>query len=212
MAEKKARRGEFQFILAVDCETTGLNVHSTDSSEGHQAISWGIVVADSKSFEPIEELYVEIKWNDDMKAKRAADPKFGVAAEKIHGLTLEYLEQNGISEAEAVAKIGELVLRYWGPSNSIRMLGHNVHLFDYKFFLRMFRNHGIEIPLANRHVDTSSIGLVTVGAFNSDELFETMGFEKRKEHNALDDVKMSLKACQIVNQLWKSKVGLLCGE
>jgi DNA polymerase III epsilon subunit-like protein len=211
-AKKKSKgkkpRGSFDFILAVDCETTGIHLNSDDSSEGHQAISWGLIVADAATFKPIEELYVEVKWNDDMKALRAANPEFGKGAEKIHGLTMDYLEKNGLSEEEAVSKIASLILKYWGPRHSPRLLGHNVHLFDYKFLINALRRCGIEIPKANRHVDTSSIGYATVGAFTSDSLFETMGFEKRGDHNALDDARMSLQTCALIRTLWDQKVGL----
>lgn len=210
--KKKALKGEFKFILAVDCETTGLNYNSDNSAEGHQAVSWGIIVADARTFKVIEELYVEIKWNKQSKELRKHDVNFGKGAEKIHGLTYDYLEKNGMEEEDAVVKIGQLVLKYWGPENSPRLLGHNVHRFDYVFLVEMFRRHGIELKKANRHVDTSSIGLITLGAFTSDQLFETLGFEKRKEHNALDDARMSLKSCQIISKLWREKVKLLVQE
>lgn len=209
MATAKNRpRGEFKFVLAMDCETTGLKMNADDASEGHQAISWGLIVADAKTFKAIEELYVEVKWNDEMKAKRAADPTFGKKAESIHGLTYEHLEANGLSEDEALLKIGALILKYWGDT-SVRTLGHNVHLFDMPFFRAMFRRHDLKIRFGNRHYDTNSLGFGTTGAFNSDDLFTTMGFEKRGEHNALDDAKMSLGVYRITKKLWKDKVGLL---
>lgn len=204
----KKPRGSFDFLLAADCETTGIHFDSDDSSEGYQAISWGLVVADAATFEPIEELYVEIKWNDDQKAKRAADGNFGKGAEKVHGLTMDYLEKNGVTEEEAAVQITNLILKYWGPKNSPRLLGHNVHLFDYKFLITTLRRHGIELKKANRHVDTSTLGYVTLGAFTSDSLFESVGFDKRGDHNALDDAKMSLATCKLIRTLWDQKVGL----
>lgn len=207
--KKKPPRGSFDFLLAIDCETTGIHFDSDDSSEGQQAISWGVIVADAHTFEPIEQIYLEVKWNDEMKAKRLANPSFGVEAESIHGLTFSHLEKHGIDEQQAVEIIGELIMKYWGPSNSPRLLGHNVHLFDYKFLVSMFRRHGIELPKSNRHVDTSSIGFATVNAYTSDQLFETMGFEKRGDHNALTDALMSLQSCKLISTLWKQKVGLV---
>lgn len=206
--KEKKPRGSFDFVLAVDCETTGIHFHSDNTAEGQQAISWGLIVADARTLEPIEELYLEVKWNDDMLEKRQKDPSFGVAAEKVHGLTIPYLEEHGLDEAEAVAQIANLILKYWGPKSSPRLLGHNVHLFDYKFLIDALRRHGIELAKANRHIDTSSIGFVTLEAYTSDSLFESMGFEKRGNHKAIDDAHMSLKTCKIIRALWDQKVGL----
>ena len=135
MATKtKKLKGSFEFILAIDFETTGL-CFSGDIDAGHQAVSAGLIVADASTFKPIEELYCEIKWNEQSKATRKLDPNFGVKAEGIHGLTFDYLEKNGITEEEAVTKILNLIIKYWGVKNAPRLLGHNVHLFDYKFLI-----------------------------------------------------------------------------
>lgn len=205
MASPKDKpRGSFDFLLAIDCETTGLKFNSDNADEGHQAVSWGIIVADATTLKPIEELYVEIMWNEQSLAAAAKDPTFGKKAEQIHGLTFEYLEKNGITEEEAVTKIGELILKYWGPEVSIRTLGHNVHLFDLFFLRSMFRRHGIELKFGNRHYDTNSVGFVTLGTFNSDDLFQKVGFEMRGEHNALDDARMALESARRIRVLFQN--------
>lgn len=208
VSPKNKPRGSFDFILAIDCETTGVNVNGDNASEGHQAVSWGVIVADAVTLKPIEELYVEIKWNVQSKTTRKKDPKFGVRAEQIHGLTQSYLEENGVSEEEAVGMIGELILKYWGPETSIRTLGHNVHTFDLVFLREMFRRHGIELRFGNRHYDTNSIAFVTLHTFNSDDMFSVMGFEARGEHNALDDIRMTLETARMIRTLWDKKVGI----
>lgn len=208
VSPKNKPKGYFDFILAIDCETTGVNVNNDNASEGHQAVSWGVIVADATTLEPIEELYVEIKWNAQSKALRKKDPSFGKRAEKIHGLTYDHLEENGVSEAEAVAMIGELILKYWGPDVSIRTLGHNVHMFDLVFLREMFRRHDIELRFGNRHYDTNSISFVVLHTFNSDDMFNVMGFEARGEHNALDDIRMTLETARTIRTLWTKKVGL----
>lgn len=205
MASPKDKpRGSFDFLLAIDCETTGLTFNSDYADAGHQAVSWGIIVADAQTLKPIEELYVEIKWNEQSRAARQKDSTFGVRAEQIHGLTFDYLEENGIDESEAVLKIGELILKYWGPEVSIRTLGHNVHLFDLFFLRSMFRRHGIELKFGNRHYDTNSVGFVTLGTFNSDDLFQKMGFETRGAHNALDDAKMALESARRIRVIFQN--------
>jgi len=201
-------RGCFENLLAIDCETTGLDWDADDPSNGHQAVSWGMIVADGKTLKPIEELYVEIKWNNDSKETKKTDPEFGVSAANIHGLTYEYLEKNGITEEEAVVKIANLIIKYWGPTAQVKTLGHNVHVFDVPFLRAMFRRYNIELPLGSRHYDSNSVGFVTVGAYISDALFDTMGFDSRNSHNALEDAHMALESCRRIRVLWDANVGV----
>jgi DNA polymerase III epsilon subunit-like protein len=204
---KKFPTGYFERILAIDCETTGLNFNGSDPSIGHQPISWGMVVTDANTLRPIEELYVEIKWNDISKQARKEDSNFGKRAEEIHGLTYGYLEKNGISEEEAVMQIGGMILKYWGPEVCIHTLGHNIHTFDVPFLRAMFLRYNIPLKFGSRHVDTSSIGWATFGTFTSDELFNLIGFDSREKHNALQDVKMAIEAVRQVKTIFKSVLG-----
>lgn len=200
--------GYFEKLLAMDCETTGLDWNGDDPSNGHQAVSWGFIVADGKTLKPIEELYVEIKWNDESKAARKADPEFGKEAGRIHGLTYDYLEQNGVTEEEAVVLIANMIIKYWGPTCLIKALGHNVQMFDIPFLRAMFKRHGIVLPLGSRHYDSNSAGFIAVGSYTSDALFDTMGFDSRDSHNALEDTRMSLESCRRIRLIWDAKVGV----
>jgi len=210
MENNKLPRGFFKHVLAMDCETTGFNGKGDDVSSGHQAVAWGLIVADTVTLKPVEELYLEIKWNDFSKEAKLVNPKFGVEAEGIHGLTYEYLEKHGIEESVAVEKIGNMILKYWSPENHIRTLGHNVHIFDMPFLRSMFRRHGINLQFGSRHYCSSSLGFGIMGTYNSDDLFELFGFEKRDDHkhNALDDAHMSLETFRLARKLWGAKVGI----
>lgn len=195
--------GYFKYVLAIDCETTGLKFNADDPSEGHQSVSWGIIVANADTLEPIKKLYVEIKWNDESVAARQRDPKFGKRAEEIHGLTFEYLEDNGMSEREAVEEIGGLILEYFADGN-IRTLGHNVATFDLWFLKRLFRKFQIELKFGSRHIDTSSLGYVNFGVYTSDQLFDAVGFDARDAHNALEDAEMSLESARRMRMIFET--------
>ena len=91
--KEKKDRGHFQFLLAIDAETSGLfpyelDVSTKNKDEYYQAVSWGIIVADAETLLPIEKLYVEIKWD--------GKSLWNDRAEKIHGLSKEYLEEHGM--------------------------------------------------------------------------------------------------------------------
>lgn len=205
-------KGYFKYILAIDCETTGYNKEGPDPSVGHQAISWGIVVADAETLIPIEELYLEIKWNDESKRAKELDPEFGNIASSIHGLTSTYLEENGIEEIDAVVQITELILKYWGPTQMVKCLGHNVVSFDIPFLRSTLSRYGIDVPFGSRHYDTNGIGFATVGSYTSDALFSTMGFDDRAGHNALEDAKQALESARRIRIIWNDMVGLKAYE
>lgn len=211
---KNKPRGFFEKILAIDCETTGLcfkndsPVYNSNTGERHQTVSWGVIIADAATLKPIDELYVEIKWNEEsIRQREEVSPKFGTFAEKIHGLSKAYLDENAGTEEDAVLQIGELILKHWGPTNSIVTLGHNVHLFDLPFIRDLFNRQGVSLNFGNRHVDTNSIGFVNWNTFNSDDLFELLGFEKRGDHNALEDIKQALEAARTSRLLFNSMIG-----
>ncbi len=205
-------KGFFKHLLAIDCETTGLcfgtdsPVHNPDTGETHQAVSWGAMVLDSQTLDTVEELYVEVQWTELSNQQREDNPKFGTYAENIHGLTRDHLDEHGMSEEDAVVELVSLAGKYWGPKSPICLLGHNVHLFDKAFFQAMTRNHGIDLRMANRHVDTNSIAFVNWESYTSDQMFELMGFEARKDHNALDDIRMTVDTARIARTIMQTPI------
>lgn len=212
MKQRGKRRGYFKYLLAVDSETTGLCfknyshnenvVHNPDSGEHHQAVSWGIMVVDAATFNVIEEEYIEVKWNEETKRQRAANPKFGKVAEGVHGLTYDYLEKNGVDEEQAVLRIGKMITKYFGTDNAIKLLGHNV-MFDMQFLRELFQRFGINLKFGSRIYDSNALSFGTIGAWNSDDLFSTMGFAERDSHNALEDIKLTVEMFRITKALWR---------
>ena len=214
MASPKDKpRGYFQKILAIDCETTGLcfsndsPVYNEKTGERHQTVSWGVIIADAATLKPIDELYVEIKWNEESIHQREENSKFGTFAEKVHGLKKSYLDKNAGTEEDAVLEIGELIMKHWGPTGSIVTLGHNVHLFDLPFIRDLFNRVGVPLKFGNRHIDTNSIGFVNWNTFNSDDLFGLLGYEERGDHNALEDIRQALDAARTSRLLFKTMIG-----
>jgi len=209
---KRPPAGFHKYILALDSETTGLSWDTDDPSIGHQAVSWGLIVADAITLIPVEKLYLEVKWNDESKAAFAADPTFSCKASEIHGLTFKHLEEHGVSEVEAVIAILELVLKYWGPVNQLHCLGHNVYPFDIPFLRAMVRRHGAELRFSSRNIDSQSVGEAVLESYTSDQFFSTMGFTDRKGHNALEDAELALECCRRIRVLWDDFVGLNANE
>lgn len=196
MADKKPR-GYIEKFLILDCETSGFAYNEDDPSydsqaqEEYQAVSWGFIVASAITLKPIEELYVEVKWN--------GEAKWSKEAERIHGLSLSHLEKNGVTSEEAALMIGKLVIKHWGPDSPVHLCGHNVMTFDRWFFKRQLHRHGLtKIRIANKSIDTNAIGFAAWNTHNSDDLFEAVGLPPRdpSQHNSLEDARACLQVLQ----------------
>lgn len=194
-------RGYIDRVLFIDAETSGLAYSSKDPSydeatgETYQAVSWGMVVADAKTLKAIDKLYVEIKWN--------GESTWSKEAQKVHGLSLKYLEQNGITEEEAVVEIAGLILKHWGTDGVVCLGGHNVATFDKFFLVRLLEQFGITIKFGSKTIDTNAIGFAVFATHNSDDLFETVGLPPRdpEKHNSLVDADNARRAVLAVRQL-----------
>lgn len=192
-------KGYFDYFLAIDCETSGMSFGTDDPSintktgQVYQSVSWGLVVVDATTLETVEELYIEIKWD--------GESEWDKRAEKVHGLSLAYLEENGMTPEEAVVAIAGLILKYWGPDVPVCLAGHNVQTFDMFFLKRLLRSQGIEIKFGNRHIDTNSIGFSVYQTYNSDDLFDVVGCVKRDKHNALDDARNVVRVIRVTRSL-----------
>lgn len=182
-------------ILAIDVETTGFS-KGDDPARNHRILSIGLVLAD-RNFKAIDEFYCEIKWN--------GTSHWTVQAQNIHGLSKEYLEEHGLDEEEAVVKIMEFISKHYTPDEAIVFLGHNPKGFDVKFLEKLLDKYDMQLKIAHRTVDSFGVGFTCFGANNSDELFELF-YEKRKDHNALDDAKMALGICRKVRKLMKGLI------
>lgn len=193
-----------KYGLCIDWETSG-SVWGGDSSKKYQGISFGAIVFETSSFTAVKKLFLNVKF-DSSKYEWADE------AEKIHGLTREYLEDNGVEQENAAVALAELILEYWGPDSKVMLLGHNTE-FDRRFTNQLLNSIEIEfsveketffsswIQLHHVVLDTSAVGFVTLGLFKSDALFEKIGFEERGAHNALQDAEQTLETCGAIREL-----------
>lgn len=171
-------------VLVIDCETSGLAFGAEvpfreDGGGEYQAVSWGLIVAELDTFRAVDMMYVEIKWN--------GTSLWSSKAEKVHGLSKQYLSEHGEDEADAVVMIAEFILKYWSPDQPIMTAGHNVGTFDLPFLRRLLHRHQLTFRFGNRHLDTYSIGQIIFGADDSNELFSMVGVNRDGTHNALAD-------------------------
>lgn len=174
-------------MLCFDSETSGTDF-STDPQKTHQAISWGFVVFETATFNVVDTLYIEVKFN-------ANKYKWSKEAEAIHGLTIAHLNKNGLTETEAAEEILNFLMQYFDLDRPIDVLGHNVW-FDIKFLTGLLDQFGLMIKVSQRYFDTSAIGTLLLGISRSDDLFDFLGLPARTAHNSLEDALITVMAMQ----------------
>ena len=207
MATTSKPRGYIDRVLFIDAETSGIAMGQIDptfnpaTGEKYQAVSFGLVVADAATLKPIDQLYVEIKWD--------GESVWDKRAEAVHGLSLAYLEEHGMDEEDAVVEIVTLILKHWGPDSAVCLGGHNVATFDKFFLSKLLQKHGMPVRYGSKTIDTNAIGFATFGTHNSDDLFEMVGCPARDpaHHNALVDALNALTAVRIIRKLFTQCIG-----
>lgn len=199
MATGYSRAHPGKFGLSIDWETSGSNFGG-NSHDDYQGISFGAVIFNTETFEPVETLYRELKF-DDVKYKWSAE------AEKIHGLSQDHLAANGVEREEALADLLDLILRFIGAKSKIMFLGHNVD-FDIDFTKQLAADFGVELAVHHVKLETSGAGYITIGKYKSDDVFEFFTGRNREGcHNALDDALMALETVRNMRALMDSALG-----
>lgn len=200
MAAVYSKHHPGKYCLFIDWETTGADFDSGKSSERYQGISFGAVIADSETFEPVETLYRELHFDE---------TKYGWTdgAEKIHGLSREHLAQHGVSREEGLIDLLELIQKYIGAQAKICIGGHNVS-FDIDFTRQLASDFGITLNFHHVMIETSQLAFVAIGLYRSDDVFPFFGAEVRGNHNALDDALQSLAVARGIKQLVQTALGM----
>lgn len=202
MATTYSRFHPGQRGLILDWETSGADFDAGDSARRFQGISFGAVICDLQTFNEVESLYREVQF-DEKKYKWTA------RAEEIHGLSREYLAENGVPREQALTDLLDLIDRHIGLGRTITIGGHNIS-FDIDFLNQLtFDCAGILLPLHHVRLETSSIGFVCTGIHRSTDLFEFFGGEKRGKHNALQDAQQTLAVLRGVRALCNSALGIV---
>lgn len=200
----QTKQPDNKFGLCIDWETSGVN-WGGDSTVEHQGLSVGIIVFNAHTFEEIESTHIYIKFD-------GAKYKWSEEAENIHGISINFLAENGISQEDAAVILAEIILKYWGPDSKVMLLGHNTE-FDRRFTNQLLNVIGIEFSVERKqpldswiqvhHVmlDTASAGFISFGIYKSDLLFDRIGFPERGKHNALEDARQTLITCKTIREL-----------
>jgi DNA polymerase III epsilon subunit-like protein len=182
-----------KYALCIDWETTGSNFGG-DSTIDYQGIAFGAIIFDTETLEPVDTLYREIQFD-------ATKYKWTTGAEKIHGLSQEYLAANGVTRQQALEDLLNMILKWIGTESKIMFCGHNVD-FDICFTQQLCKDFGIDINVHHVKMETSGAAFILIGKYKSDDVFEFFtGVKRDGAHNALDDAMITLETARNMRAL-----------
>lgn len=182
-----------KYILVCDTETTGSTFDEYYKTfQRFQAISFGLIVANSETFEPVAKKQVFVKFDE-------SKYEWTDGAEKIHGISRDKLQEVGLENEDAAAEIAEFILTYFG-TGKVMFAGHNPW-FDIEAMRQLLEPHKVMPDLHHVVLDTSALGFVTCGKYRSNDLFEFFIGGRSEKHDALDDAEMTLTVLRSIRQI-----------
>lgn len=184
--------------VCIDWETSGSDyeLKLKELKTRYQGISCGLVIFNTRTFDVIDTLYIELKFD---KSKYLWSPE----AEAIHGLSREYLEANGLSAEDAACEVAEFLLKYFGPNPKIMVMGHNVD-FDIGFTEQLLEPYDLMFHIHHVKLDTACASFILFTTYKSDHLFELTNDTGRQLHNSLEDALLTVNACKVMRELAES--------
>lgn len=125
------------YVIVADTETGGLPRKASKGKPEKRAFhdvalcEVAIVVVDCVNLRVVEE------YNDIIKPY-TDNLEYSEGAEKVHGLTVKHLTENGKDVKEVYANVKNILKKYANPKIGSILAGHNFQLFDIPFFEGLF--------------------------------------------------------------------------
>lgn len=181
--------------LAIDWETSGSHwgKELSHTIKDFQGLSFGAVVFDLRTFDPVEHIYCEIKFD-------SSKYQWSDGAQKVHGLTRVYLEENGMTAEGAAVALMTMFMKYFTVDDKVFFLGHHAD-FDIAFTRQLLEPLGIMFDIGATIIDTAGAGLINFGIHKSEDLFQFLGLPARTTHNALEDILLTLQAAKTMRAI-----------
>lgn len=182
-----------KYILIVDTETSGSTFGTYEETfSRYQGLAFGAIVATSDTFEEVASLSIKVKFD-------SSKYEWSDEAEKIHGLTREHLEAEGLETEEAAAELAGFILDHFG-TGKVMFANHNPW-FDIEAMRQLLEPHGVMPDLHHVVLDTSGLGFVAMGKYRSNDVFEFFNGERPPIHDALGDARMALGVLKGIREI-----------
>lgn len=172
-------------LLWMDFETEGLNVNK------HRILSFALLLTDSYGNDLKPPFHGFIKHSE-----FNCDPK----AQEIHGLTDEFLQENGVSPKNFLKDLEEFLDYKHTSPYDLSIAGQNVAGFDFKVLKIMCKKYNKAYLLnsvGRRTLELESLSLTFFPnrSVSLSKVANRMGHTQEKPHTALKDI-------QLTRELW----------
>ncbi len=155
----------------------------------YDMVSIGAVVVApdaSGALRPGAELYLEI---------RPQAPRYDPGAARIHGLSLEHLEKNGLPRREAMERLTEWVKSHTLPGTEAVFVGHNAP-FDWSFIAWTYHAEDMRNPFGYKALCTKALSMGALNLHwldtNKEILAERLSLpaeDRKQKHDAMYDAR-----------------------
>lgn len=159
-------------IICYDVETTGLN------SQKDFIVQLSLIKFDRDTWE----VKGEKNWYIEPAHNYEIDPN----AQAIHGITKEFLKENGVS----IKEIGEEVLEFIKDCD---FLTYNGNSFDIKFLVKDFAMWGFDIDMNRKFYDAYAMQCLLTPRDLGTVYKSYTGMVLEDAHNSLSDVKATIE-------------------
>lgn len=188
------------YYLSIHVETTGINtVVDEPINKGHEIVCLSAVICEKKTFKQIDEICIFIDHGID---------KIG---SEWHGITVPFLEEEGVDEETAVLEFSNFILQYFNPDVSIITMGQNVHSFVLPFVKDLLYRNEVYIYFSSNSLDVFSLSVPTIGETSIKDLIELFGdvdslppSYQQEEYACLLKAKTFAKVFRKIDKAWTS--------
>lgn len=151
------------YYLGIHVETTGID-QSTDTeiTNGHSIVALALVVCD-KNFNRVDDKIIFID-ND--------APEIGT---RWHGISKSFLDEEGVSEEDAILEFANFILEHFSPEDNIVCLGQNPHSFALPFLKKLLYKNEVYINFSTNSLDLFSLTTPTMGELSIREVIDIFG-------------------------------------
>jgi len=158
-------RTDGNYYLGVHVETTGIN-QSVDKeiTDGHSIVALALVICD-KNFNRVDDKIIFINSG-------IGDKKLGT---RWHGISKPFLEEEGVTEKDAVLEFSNVILEYFSPEDNIVCLGQNPHSLALPFLKKLLYKHEVYINFSTNSLDLFSLTTPTMGELSIREVIDIFG-------------------------------------
>lgn len=192
-----------------DWETTGIPdpYNLEPYSTGPQGIQFAAAFVTDiySSWEIVDEFTMTLRWlgpDENVPEPELPGLTWDEKAYQIHRMSKTFLRDKPTPE-EMASPFSKFIFKNVSRGSPILFGGHNPQFdqyFNHQFMLMSGLVNETDIRFHHRMLDSFTAGFFKTGMTNSDDLFKLAGCPTRTSHNAMEDVRHTVRALRFITR------------